>query len=231
MDSRRKGAGQHAGQVGADVDRLLSMLAEAIINGERGIAAETTAQLLDQGSDPKLVLERGLIAGMDVVGTRFKLGEYFVPQVLVATRAMKSSMEELRPRLLSANVQPLGTMVLGTIRGDLHDIGKSLVGMMTEGAGFRVIDLGVDVAPAKFVAAAREHNATLVGVSTLLTTTMMMVPEVINAIEAAGLRGKIKVIVGGAPVTRQWAAEVGADAYAPDAASAVDRCRELVKSL
>lgn len=229
MDSRRNVAGRQARHDGADVDRLLSMLAEAIINGERAAAAETTAQLLDLGSDPKLVLERGLIAGMDVVGNRFKIGEYFVPQVLVATRAMKASMERLRPCLLSANVQPLGTMVLGTVRGDLHDIGKSLVGMMTEGAGFRVIDLGVDVAPAKFVAAAREHNATLVGISTLLTNTMMMVPEVINAIEAAGLRDKVKVIVGGAPVTPQWAAEAGADAYAPDAASAVDLCRELVK--
>ena len=223
-DPRRKDAAHRAV---ADVERLLSDLAAAIMVGERATAAQTTALLLDLGSDPRLILERGLVAGMDVVGTRFKLGEYFVPQVLVATRAMKASMETLRPRLLETNARPLGTMVLGTVRGDLHDIGKSLVGMMTEGAGFRVIDLGVDVAPAKFVAAAREHGATLVGISALLTNTMMMVPEVINALEEAGLRDRTKVIVGGAPVTRQWAAEVGADAYAPDAASAVDVCRRL----
>jgi 5-methyltetrahydrofolate--homocysteine methyltransferase len=166
-----------------------------------------------------------------VVGEKFKNGEYFVPEVLVAARAMKAAMELLRPLLAASDVEPIGTVVIGTVRGDLHDIGKNLVAMMLEGAGFRVVDLGVDVPAEKFIEAAREHNAEIVGMSALLTTTMTYMPEVIKALEAEGIRNRVKVIVGGAPVTQEWADQIGADGYAPDAASAVDKCKELLAQL
>ena len=210
------------------MEAQLKELAEAIIAGNRKKTAEITQQLLDAGAAPKQILENGLIAGMAVVGARFKCGEYFVPEVLVAARSMKAAMEILKPRLSSADMESHGTVVIGTVRGDLHDIGKNLVAMMTEGAGFRVIDLGVDVAPEKFAEAVKEHNASVVGISALLTTTMVAIPEVIKALVDAGVRDKVKVIVGGAPVTAEWAAEIGADGYSPDAASAVDKCKELV---
>lgn len=207
----------------------LRVLAEAIINGKRQEAVTRTQKLLDAGVSPKRILDEGLIAGMSVVGERFKKGEYFVPEVLVAARAMKAAMELLRPLLAaSQEVRPIGTVVIGTVRGDLHDIGKNLVAMMLEGAGFQVVDLGVDVTAEKFIAAARENDADIVGMSALLTTTMTYMPEVIKALEAESLRRRVKVIIGGAPVTQEWADQIGADGYAPDAASAVDKCKELL---
>ena len=206
----------------------LKALAQAILEGKRNEAVELTQKLVDAGVTPKQILDEGLIAGMSVAGEKFKNGEYFVPEILVAARAMKASMEILRPLLVATDVQPIGTMVIGTVRGDLHDIGKNLVAMMVEGAGFKVVDLGVDVTADKFVAAAKEHNAQIVGMSALLTTTMTYIPEVIKAFDAEGLRPKVKLIVGGAPVTQEWANQIGADAYAPDAATAVDRCKELL---
>lgn len=206
----------------------LQALAEAIINGKRSDAVELTRKLIEAGVPAKKILDEGLIAGMSVVGERFKNGEYFVPEVLVAARAMKAAMELLRPLLASSDVEPIGTVVIGTVRGDLHDIGKNLVAMMLEGAGFQVIDLGVDVTADKFVEAARQHKAEIVGMSALLTTTMTYMPEVIKALESEGIRDKVKVIVGGAPVTKEWADQIGADGYAPDAASAVDKCKELL---
>lgn len=205
----------------------LNALAEAIINGKRTDAVELTQKLLDGGVSPKRVLD-GLIAGMSVVGERFKNGEYFVPEVLVAARAMKASMDLLRPLLTASNVQPIGTVVIGTVRGDLHDIGKNLVAMMLEGAGFRVVDLGVDVSAEKFMSAAKENNAEIIGMSALLTTTMTYMPEVIKALEAENMRHQVKVLIGGAPVTQEWANQIGADGYAPDAASAVDKAKELL---
>jgi 5-methyltetrahydrofolate--homocysteine methyltransferase len=206
----------------------LKALAQAILEGKRNDAVELTQKLIEAGVTPKQILDEGLIAGMSVAGEKFKNGEYFVPEILVAARAMKASMELLRPLLVATDVQPVGTMVIGTVRGDLHDIGKNLVAMMVEGAGFRVVDLGVDVTADKFVAAAREHNAQIVGMSALLTTTMTYIPEVIRAFDAEGLRPQVKLIVGGAPVTQEWANQIGADAYAPDAATAVDKCKELL---
>jgi len=206
----------------------LKALAEAILEGKRNDAVELTQKLVDAGVTPKQILDEGLIAGMGVAGEKFKNGEYFVPEILVAARAMKASMEILRPLLVATDVQPIGTMVIGTVRGDLHDIGKNLVAMMMEGAGFKVVDLGVDVTAEKFIEAAKEHNAQIVGMSALLTTTMTYIPEVIKAFDEAGLRPKVKLIVGGAPVTQEWANQIGADAYAPDAATAVDKCKELL---
>jgi 5-methyltetrahydrofolate--homocysteine methyltransferase len=206
----------------------LKALAQAILEGKRNDAVELTQKLIDAGVTPKQILDEGLIAGMSVAGEKFKNGEYFVPEILVAARAMKASMELLRPLLVATDVQPIGTMVIGTVRGDLHDIGKNLVAMMMEGAGFKVVDLGVDVTAEKFIEAAKEHNAQIVGMSALLTTTMTYIPEVIKAFDAEGLRPKVKLIVGGAPVTQEWANQIGADAYAPDAATAVDKCKELL---
>jgi 5-methyltetrahydrofolate--homocysteine methyltransferase len=214
-----------------EMEAELQALAEAIINGKRNDAAELTKKLIDAGVPAKRILDEGLIAGMSVVGEKFKNGEYFVPEVLVAARAMKAAMELLRPLLAASDVEPIGTVVIGTVRGDLHDIGKNLVAMMLEGAGFRVVDLGVDVPAEKFIEAAREHNAEIVGMSALLTTTMTYMPEVIKALEAEGIRNRVKVIVGGAPVTQEWADQIGADGYAPDAASAVDKCKELLAQL
>lgn len=213
------------------MDAELQALADAIINGKRNDAVELTKKLIDAGVPAKRILDEGLIAGMGVVGEKFKNGEYFVPEVLVAARAMKAAMEILRPLLAASDVEPIGTVVIGTVRGDLHDIGKNLVAMMLEGAGFKVIDLGVDVPAEKFIEAIKEHNADIVGMSALLTTTMTYMPEVIKAIEAEGIRNKVKVIVGGAPVTQEWADQIGADGYAPDAASAVDKCKELLAQL
>ncbi|MCS6831260.1 MAG: corrinoid protein [Armatimonadota bacterium] len=206
----------------------LKALAQAILEGKRNEAVDLTQKLVDAGVTPKQILDEGLIAGMSVAGEKFKNGEYFVPEILVAARAMKASMEILRPLLVASDVQPIGTMVIGTVRGDLHDIGKNLVAMMVEGAGFKVVDLGVDVTADKFIAAAREHNAQIVGMSALLTTTMTYIPEVIKAFDSEGLRPQVKLIVGGAPVTQEWANQIGADAYAPDAATAVDKCKELL---
>ncbi len=206
----------------------LAALARAILEGKRNEAVVLTQKLVDAGVTPKQILDEGLIAGMSVAGEKFKNGEYFVPEILVAARAMKASMEILRPLLVATDVQPIGTMVIGTVHGDLHDIGKNLVAMMMEGAGFKVVDLGVDVPAEKFIEAAKEHNAQIVGMSALLTTTMTYIPEVIKAFDEAGLRPKVKLIVGGAPVTQEWANQIGADAYAPDAATAVDRCKELL---
>lgn len=208
----------------------LKALAQAILEGKRNDAAELTQKLVDAGVTPKLILDEGLIAGMSVAGEKFKNGEYFVPEILVAARAMKASMEILRPLLVATDIQPIGTIVIGTVRGDLHDIGKNLVAMMVEGAGFRVVDLGVDVTADKFIAAAKEHNAQIVGMSALLTTTMTYIPEVIKAFDSEGLRPKVKIIIGGAPVTQEWANQIGADAYAPDAATAVDKCKELLSA-
>jgi 5-methyltetrahydrofolate--homocysteine methyltransferase len=210
------------------MEGTLHELRHSVIDGNHKQAAALTSQLLAAGADPKQILNEGLIAGMSEVGELFKCGDYFVPEMLVAARAMKSALEILRPRLISTGVQPIGTVVLGTVRGDLHDIGKNLTGMFLEGAGLRVVDLGVDVTADKFIAAIKEHNAELLGMSALLTTTMTYTAEVIKALKAANLRDQVKVIVGGAPITEEWARQIGADAFALDAASGADRCKELL---
>jgi 5-methyltetrahydrofolate--homocysteine methyltransferase len=183
---------------------------------------------LDQGMDPQEILAGGLIAGMDEVGRDFKAGELFVPEVLIAARAMHAGMDVLRPLLAESDVPSAGRFLIGTVEGDLHDIGKNLVRMMIEGAGFETIDLGTDVKPGAFVDAVRQHQPRIVGMSALLTTTMVNMRTTIDALEEAGLRDSIKVMVGGAPVTDAFAREIGADAYAPDAATAVEVARQLV---
>lgn len=206
----------------------LQELAEAVINGKRDKAVELTKKAIEEGITPKEILDKGLIAGMNVVGEKFKANEFYVPEVLVAARAMKAAMELLRPLLVESKVEPLAKAVIGTVRGDLHDIGKNLVSMMMEGSGFEMIDLGVDCSPEKFVEAAKEHNAKFVCMSALLTTTMPAMKDTIEALKEGGIRDKVIVMVGGAPLTQSYADEIGADGYAPDAASAVDKAKELL---
>jgi len=204
----------------------LKALAEAVIRGDQAKAVEVTKAALKEKTAPKKVLDEGLIAGMDVVGSRFKNNEIYIPEVLIAARAMKMAMEVLEPELVKAGVKPIGKLLIGTVQGDLHDIGKNLVAMMLKGAGFEVIDLGVDVSPEKFAAEAKARGVNLIGMSALLTTTMPGMEKTIKALQQAGL--KVKVMVGGAPVTQSFADKIGAQGYAPDAASAVDTAKKLV---
>jgi len=204
----------------------LKTLAEAVIKGDAATATEITKTALNEGTPPKSILEQGLIAGMDVVGVRFKANEIYIPEVLIAARAMKSAMEFLEPELAKAGVQPIGKLLIGTVAGDLHDIGKNLVAMMLKGAGFEVVDLGVDVGVEKFVEQAKGSGAQLVGLSALLTTTMPAMDKTLKAMKEAGIA--VKIMVGGAPVTQEYADKIGADGYAADAATAVDVAKSLV---
>ncbi len=204
----------------------LKALADAVINGDQNTALEITKAALEEGTAPKDVLDNGLIAGMDIVGARFKKNEVYIPEVLIAARAMKMAMEVLEPELVKAGVEPVGKLLIGTVQGDLHDIGKNLVAMMLKGAGFEVIDLGVDVGPEKFIEQVKAANVQLIGMSALLTTTMPGMEKTIKALKDAGI--PVKVMIGGAPVTQDYADRIGADGYAPDAASAVDLAKSLV---
>jgi len=210
------------------MSELLGKMAESLIAGKVDEVTELTKEALDGGSSPQDILEQGLLAGMEVVGKRFKANEMFIPEVLRCAKCMHGAMEILRPLLVKAGVKTAGTFVIGTVKGDLHDIGKNLVGMMFEGAGFQVIDLGIDLEPQEFIDALKEHKATLLGMSALLTTTMPKMGETINAIKEAGIRDQIKIMIGGAPVTAEYAKDIGADAYASNAASAVDKGKELL---
>ncbi|HOW18061.1 MAG TPA: corrinoid protein [Phycisphaerae bacterium] len=204
----------------------LEGMAVALIRGKRDEVVSKVQEAIAEGVAPATILNDGLIAGMSVVGERFRRNIIFVPEVLIAARAMNAGMAILEPLLAKTGVKPLATVVLGTVKGDLHDIGKNLVGMMLKGGGFEVVDLGTDVTAEKFVATAKERNARIVGLSALLTTTMPYMAKVVEAINAAGLKG-VKTMVGGAPVTQKFTEEIHADGYAPDAASAVDLAREL----
>jgi len=204
----------------------LKALADAVIKGDQSTAVEITESALVEGTAAKIVLDEGLIAGMDIVGDRFKKNEIYIPEVLIAARAMKMAMEVLEPELVKAGVEPVGKLIIGTVQGDLHDIGKNLVAMMLKGAGFDVIDLGVDVGPEKFVEKARVTGTQLIGMSALLTTTMPSMEKTIKALKEAGISAKI--MIGGAPVTQGYAEKIGADGYAADAASAVDLAKGLV---
>jgi 5-methyltetrahydrofolate--homocysteine methyltransferase len=206
---------------------MLQKIASNLYDGDDDAVAGLVQEALDQGLAPQDILSGGLIAGMDEVGKDFKAGELFVPEVLIAARAMHAGMGVLRPLLAESDVPSAGKFVIGTVQGDLHDIGKNLVRMMIEGAGFETIDLGTDVKAEAFVEAVREHQPRLVGMSALLTTTMVNMKGTIEALEEAGLRDSVKVMIGGAPVTAAFAEEIGADAYAPDAASAVDVARSF----
>lgn len=205
----------------------LQTIASKVYEGEDQEVPQLVQQMLDEGMAPSEILQGGLIAGMDEVGRDFKAGDLFVPEVLIAARAMHAGMDVLRPLLAESDAHGVGKYVIGTVKGDLHDIGKNLVRMMLEGAGFDAIDLGTDVEPQAFVDAVREHQPSLVGMSALLTTTMVQMKTTVEALEEAGVRDSVKIMVGGAPVTHAYAREIGADAYAPDAASAVDIARDL----
>ena len=204
----------------------LKALGEAIIKGDQKTAVEITRQALDEGMNPKAILEDGLIAGMAIMGARFKANEVYIPEVLIAARAMKMAMEILEPKLVEAGVEPVAKAIIGTVAGDLHDIGKNLVMMMLKGAGFEVIDMGVDVSTEKFVEEAKRSGAQIVGLSSLLTTTMSSMETTVKAFKDSDVTAKI--IIGGAPVTQGYADKIGADGYAADAATAVDVSKALL---
>jgi 5-methyltetrahydrofolate--homocysteine methyltransferase len=210
------------------MSELLEKMAESLIAGKVDEVTDLTQKALDANLSSKDILEKGLLAGMDVVGKRFKANDMFIPEVLRCAKCMHGAMEILRPLLAETGVETAGTFVIGTVKGDLHDIGKNLVGMMFEGAGFQVVDLGIDLEPSAFVEAIKQHKASLFGMSALLTTTMPKMAETINAIKEAGIRDQVKIMIGGAPVTAEFAKEIGADAYASNAASAVDKGKELL---
>src|SRR4030042_1352840 len=197
----------------------LKALADAIIRGDQNAAVQMTKAALEEGASAESVLNNGLIAGMDVIGGRFKKNEVYIPEVLIAARAMKMAMEVLEPELVKAGVKPRGKLLIGTVQGDLHDIGKNLVAMMLKGAGFEVVDLGVAIGPDTFVEQAKTTGAHLIGMSALLTTTMPSMEKTLKALKEAGVSAK--VMIGGAPVTQGYADKIGADGYSPDPASAV----------
>ncbi len=206
----------------------MEALAQAIINGKAPDAKKITEEAIAEGMNPGDILNNGLVAGMNVVGSKFKNNEFYVPEVLIAARAMKMAMEVLRPKLASSGVEAKGKVAIGTVAGDLHDIGKNLVAMMLEGAGFEIIDLGVDVKPQAFVEAVKD-GANVIALSALLTTTMPAMKDTIETLKSEGVRDQASVMIGGAPVTQNYADEISADGYAPDAASAVDKAKELLK--
>jgi len=202
-------------------------LYDAILTGNAKKAAEVTKAAIAAQADPTQLVQKFMIPAMDEVGRRFECNEYFVPELLIAARAMKTSLELITPLLSAAGAEPVGHVVIGTVQGDLHDIGKNLVASMLEGGGFKVTDLGVDVPPERFVEAAKEKDGTIVALSALLTTTMTMMKNVIDALEKAGIRKQTKVIIGGAPITQQYADEIGADGYSDNASAAVALARKL----
>jgi len=207
----------------------LTPLTEAVVNGQAPKAKELTAKALEAGVSPGKILQEGLIPGMAEVGRRFECREFYVPELLIAARAMHAALDILRPLLAaSGEVEPIGKVVIGTVRGDLHDIGKNLVTMMLEGSGFEVKDLGIDVSPEKFVNAVKEGGYDVLAMSALLTTTMPSMKATIDALKEAGLRDKVKVIIGGAPITQEYANQIGADGYGEDANQAVRVARQLL---
>ncbi|AEM79468.1 corrinoid protein [Thermoanaerobacter wiegelii] len=207
---------------------ILKEISEALQVGNAKKVKELVQKALDDGIRPNDILNNGLIEGMSIVGVKFKNNEIYVPEVLIAARAMQAGMDVLKPLLTASGVEPIGKVVIGTVQGDLHDIGKNLVKMMMQGAGFEVIDLGVDVSAEKFIEAVNEYNPNIVAMSALLTTTMIQMKNVIEALKNAGLRDKVKVMVGGAPVTANFAKEIGADGYAKDAAEAAELAKTYV---
>ena len=205
-----------------------SALKEAVIEGNAGQAKELTQAALDGGRGPQEILDEALIPAMDVVGEKFAKQEFYIPEMLIAARAMQAGLALLKPLLVQNQAKPRGKVVIGTVKGDLHDIGKNLVGMMLQGGGFEIIDLGADVKPQRFVEAVAKEKPDFLMMSALLTTTMLSMKETVAALKAAGLRGGVRIGVGGAPVTQRFAEEVGADFYAQDATGAVNRAKELI---
>ncbi len=210
------------------MEPIIKEIYNGILEGQHKVVAAKVQTALSSGVNPKELLDNGMIAAMAEVGRLFEIGEYYVPEMLISARAMQAGLAVLKPHLKEANIQSAGKVAIGTVKGDLHDIGKNLVAMMLEGAGFEIIDLGTDVAPDKFVSAV-QSGANLIALSALLTTTMPNMKAVIEGLKTAGVRDQVKVMIGGAPVTDSYAAQIGADGYAPDASRAVNLAKSLVK--
>jgi len=210
------------------MEELFEKMAEALIAGKQDEVKKLSQDALDKGIAAKQILDKGLLAGMDVVGKRFKAGDMFIPEVLLCARCMHGAMDILKPLLSESDAAGAGTYVIGTVEGDLHDIGKNLVSMMLQGAGFKVVDLGTNITAAQFVDAVKTHKPKIIGMSALLTTTMPKMEQTIAALKEAGIRDQVKIMAGGAPVTQDFVDKIGADAYGANAASAVDKAKELV---
>ena len=210
------------------MEELLEKMANELIAGKKDEVIKLAQEALDKGVAAKEILDNGLLAGMDVVGQRFKAGDMFIPEVLLCARCMHGAMDILKPLLSEGDAAGAGTYLIGTVEGDLHDIGKNLVSMMLQGAGFKVVDLGTNITAQQFVDAVKEHNPKVIGLSALLTTTMPKMEETIAALKEAGIRDQVKIMAGGAPVTQDFVDKIGADAYGANAASAVDKAKELV---
>ncbi len=208
-------------------NEILNGIKEAVIAGDAKKTVELVDKAVKENIEVEKILNEGLIAGMMVVGEKFKKNEFYVPEVLIAARAMNNGMKIIEPLIIQSGIKPVAKLAIGTVKGDLHDIGKNLVVMMWKGAGFEVEDLGIDVPPEKFIEAANS-GVQVIGMSALLTTTMVAMKETIERLKQAGVRDKVKIIIGGAPVTQEFADEIGADAYAPDAATGVDKVKELL---
>jgi len=206
----------------------LNEISEALQRGDAGKVEKLVRLALAEKLSPKEILENSLIKGMNIIGVKFKNNEVYVPEVLIAARAMHAGMDVLKPKLVETGVKNIGKVVIGTVKGDLHDIGKNLVKMMLEGAGFEVIDLGVDVSADKFVSAVKEYKPNILGMSALLTTTMVNMVDVIKSLQLSDLREKVKVMIGGAPITQNYAEQIGADGYSPDAASAAEDAKKFI---
>ncbi|MFQ6111604.1 MAG: corrinoid protein [Nitrospinota bacterium] len=206
----------------------LSLLQEAVVSGNAQEAERLTRELLSRGDEVRQILHDGLIPGMNTISEKWQQGEAFIPQVLLSAKAMHAGLSVLEPHLASSEVKPLATVVIGTVKGDVHDIGKTLVGMMLRGAGFEVKDLGVDVAPERFAEAVKDNKAAILGMSALLSTTMPSMRETIECLEASGLREGVKVIIGGAPTSRAFAESIGADGYGVDGVAAIKEAKALV---
>lgn len=211
------------------MEEVIQKLSEALVNGDRVLVAELTRSCLEKGMPPELILDQGLIAAMNLIAERFKKDEIFLPEVMIAARAMQAALDILEPLLSSSENRSKGKIVLGTVRGDLHDIGKNIVSIMFRGAGFKVIDLGIDVSEERFAESVKEYHPDILGLSALLTMTLPMMKRTIEFIQQEGLRKNLIIMVGGAPVTERFAGEIGADGYAPNAASAVDKAKELLQ--
>ncbi len=210
-------------------EALLNSLKDALAKGDRAGVSKLTKEALDKGIEVKTILEDGLIASMNVIGEKFKANEIFIPEVLIAAKAMHAGIAVLEPYFSACGIKPAGKVIIGTVKGDLHDIGKNIVSMMLKGARFEIMDLGIDVPPGKFVEIVQAKGADIIAMSSLLTTSMGAMKDTIKLLKDAGVRDKVKIIVGGAPVTQNFADSIGADGYAKDAATAVDKAKELLK--
>ena len=211
------------------MENTIQAVYDAVINGAMADTSGFVQEALDAGQGADIILKEGLIAAMGEIGQKFEAGEVYVPEMLISAKSMKFGLELLRPHLVAADVQPLGKVVIGTVQGDLHDIGKNLVGMMMEGAGFDVIDLGVDVKPEEMIEAIKEHQPDILAMSALLTTTMGNMKTAIAMLEEAGVKESLKIMIGGAPVTQDYADEIGADGFSVDASQAANLAKTLVQ--